>query len=324
MASIFDVIRRYVVAGELEQAADQMGAVIKGMSERLKPKVRDDGLLLVKQAELVKSRAAARKEYRNRLLVYLPRLELAWGELPQPLIVAPAGQPMTPSALPITVDRRQVALIENPIRQLAWLEQGLITARAVCKVIGRGKVGTGFLLANGRIITNNHVLPTPIDAKEASVLFNFQDNFRGQPMKHVTYTLRQDDFATSVPLDCTIVGVAARRDQLRRWGAIEIEPAEDFAESMSVSIIQHPEGGPKRIALTGSVVTNADKPPYVYYETSTMKGSSGAPVLNDDWKVVAVHRAAGEWWEPRKRYVNNEGVRISAIANEPTLARRLQ
>jgi hypothetical protein len=37
-----------------------------------------------------------------------------------------------------------------------------------------------------------------------------------------------------------------------------------------------------------------------------------------------VHRAAGEWWEPRKRYVNNEGVRISAIAKEPTLARRLQ
>jgi hypothetical protein len=54
-----------------------------------------------------------------------------------------------------------------------------------------------------------------------------------------------------------------------------------------------------------------------------MKGSSGAPIFNDDWKVVALHRAAGEWFELSKRYVNNEGIRTSAIMAEPALAMRL-
>jgi V8-like Glu-specific endopeptidase len=321
MPTIFDIIRKYVVAGELEQAAAQMGSAIQGAGERLKASVRDDGLLLVKQAELVAS-SAARRDYRNRLLIYLPRLEQEWGDLPRPLVLPPAGQPPKPATSP-TVDRREVALIENPIRRLAWLEQGLLAAQAVCKVLGRRAVGTGFLLGNGRIVTNNHVLPTKAEAKEAYVLFNFQEDLRGLPMQHVAYQLQDDDFETSESLDCTIVGVAASCDELRRWGAVDIETTRELSESASVSIIQHPEGNYKRIALTGSVLTSVDRPPYLYYETSTMKGSSGAPVFNDDWKVVALHRAAGEWFEPSKRYVNNEGVRISAIMAEPALAMRL-
>jgi V8-like Glu-specific endopeptidase len=137
--------------------------------------------------------------------------------------------------------------------------------------------------------------------------------------KVIRYKLRANDFITSRPLDCTIVGVAVQPAGLRRWKTLEIATKDGLHAFASVSIIQHPGGSFKRIALSGSVVTSINKPPYIYYETSTMKGSSGAPVLNDDWKVVALHRASGQWWEPRKRYINNEGVRISAILEDPQL-----
>jgi hypothetical protein len=79
------------------------------------------------------------------------------------------------------------------------------------------------------------------EAKEAYVLFDFQEDLRGLPMQHVAYQLQDDDFETSESLDCTIVGVAASCDELRRWGAVNIETTQELSESASVSIIQHPE-----------------------------------------------------------------------------------
>jgi hypothetical protein len=49
--------------------------------------------------------------------------------------------------------------------------------------------------------------------------------------------------------------------------------------------------------------------------TDTMPGSSGSPVFNDMWQVIAVHHAVGrlsKGGDGRTRYVN-EGVLMSAI-----------
>jgi V8-like Glu-specific endopeptidase len=59
-----------------------------------------------------------------------------------------------------------------------------------------------------------------------------------------------------------------------------------------VTIIQHPSGGPKQIALNENRVTNIYRH-YLQYTTDTLPGSSGSPVFNDDWKVVALHHAGG-------------------------------
>ncbi len=49
-----------------------------------------------------------------------------------------------------------------------------------------------------------------------------------------------------------------------------------------------------------------------------MKGSSGSPVFNDDWEVVALHHAGGMLLEPetKRRYFRNEGILISAILDD--------
>ena len=81
-----------------------------------------------------------------------------------------------------------------------------------------------------------------------------------------------------------------------------------------VVIVQHPNGGLKQIALTANHVLQV-KRPYLHYSTDTMPGSSGSPVFNDQWQVIAIHHATGpsgkvpgggEWH-------SNEGVLISAI-----------
>ena len=49
-----------------------------------------------------------------------------------------------------------------------------------------------------------------------------------------------------------------------------------------VFIIQHPDGATLKIS-SGAVQRNENR--YVYDNTNTMKGSSGAPVMFDDWNL---------------------------------------
>jgi endonuclease G len=94
-----------------------------------------------------------------------------------------------------------------------------------------------------------------------------------------------------------------------------------------VTIIQHPGGGPKQISIRSSrivslpkkAIPNVNLDHFIHYLTDTEPGSSGAPVVNDQWQVIALHHKAVP--APRMRgasdkpavYIGNEGVRISAI-----------
>jgi V8-like Glu-specific endopeptidase len=51
------------------------------------------------------------------------------------------------------------------------------------------------------------------------------------------------------------------------------------------------------------------------YITSTLNGSSGSPVFNDGWEVLALHHAGGNIPEPttQQRYFRNEGILVTSI-----------
>ncbi len=57
--------------------------------------------------------------------------------------------------------------------------------------------------------------------------------------------------------------------------------------------------------------------PFVSYFTDTEGGSSGSPVCNDDWQVVALHRAwksvQGVQFQGKSTPFVNEGTQIAAI-----------
>ena len=84
-----------------------------------------------------------------------------------------------------------------------------------------------------------------------------------------------------------------------------------------MSIIQHPQGGPKQIAVTANQVVNIFDH-RLQYTTDTLPGSSGSPVFNDDWKVVAIHRAGGNLLTNKRgdRRFANEGILLSYIFDD--------
>jgi hypothetical protein len=76
-----------------------------------------------------------------------------------------------------------------------------------------------------------------------------------------------------------------------------------------VNIVQHPDGRPKEVALQENEVTRVqDK--LIHYRTDTEPGSSGSPVFNNDWELVALHHSGERFPDGT---AENEGIRISAI-----------
>jgi len=98
---------------------------------------------------------------------------------------------------------------------------------------------------------------------------------------------------------------------LNDWGHLALNPFADPIPLEHVVIIQHPNGGLKQITLTANQVVKVSAP-YILYTTYTMRGSSGAPVFNDLWQVIAIHHA-GIGPRDRVRSFTNEGILMSSI-----------
>jgi endonuclease G len=178
---------------------------------------------------------------------------------------------------------------------ISWLEKALHASRAVCRVVRADQEsGTGFITQDGYLYTNHHVLESEEDAKGATIEFNYEVGLTGtvKPLSH--YKLDPTDFMTSpVPeFDFTRVKIIENGSKpLKDWGYLEFETAAFPAKGDPVTIIQHPSGGDKRIALRANEVLD-QQAQFLYYTTDTEPGSSGSPVFNKDWKVVALHHAA--------------------------------
>ncbi|MBT2391966.1 endonuclease [Streptomyces sp. ISL-1] len=228
----------------------------------------------------------------------------------------------------------------NDLIGVGFLETGFLAARSVGRVTVRGVAGihhgTGFLVSPSLLMTNNHVLRTADEAGHGVVELNFQAGLDGQMLIPVVFELEPETFfVTDRALDFSIVAVAQTSQDgrpLSPFGRLPLKEAEGkVILGEIVNIIQHPNGEPKQLALReNKVVDLLEK--FVHYETDTAPGSSGSPVFNDQWEVVALHHAGvprtdengkplaldGSLWHPgmgehRLAWKANEGVRISRV-----------
>ena len=200
--------------------------------------------------------------------------------------------------------------LERDFLPVRFLADGNQRARAVCRIRTATSFGTGFLIGPGILMTNNHVLGSVAEAANSFAEFDFEDGQQTQTASILPAGL----FITDADLDFTIVAcqelVDVPRIPLLRSPAL-------VTRNERVNIIQHPEARPKEVALHDNHVERImDK--VVRYRTDTQPGSSGSPVFNNDWELVALHHA-GE--AQSGGMALNEGIRISAIVSH-LLARR--
>jgi len=218
--------------------------------------------------------------------------------------------------VPITAgDVLEKIIGENTLRPIAFLQQGLIASRSVAYVEVSASdrwSGTGFMISPDLLLTNHHVLPARSSLAGAVFRFNYQDDYRGNPEIFEDYAAAQQGiYNASEALDYAVVGIAGAPGH--RWGYLGLG-SEIPAVGSRVNVIQHPGGLPKQISLQNNFVRFADAT-RIQYVTSTLPGSSGAPVFNDHWEVIGLHHAGG--WLPESEggplYFRNEGIAARAI-----------
>jgi endonuclease I/V8-like Glu-specific endopeptidase len=230
----------------------------------------------------------------------------------------------------------------NDLIDVMFLQRGAMAARSVGRISVRSPrgsgYGTGFLVSPRLLLTNHHVLGDAGEAAASYVEFDYQSGLDGMPLSPKAFTFDPGAFFLSSPadqLDFTLVAVAptgTHGEPLGAFGFLElIEQDGKVVLGELVDVIQHPNGEPKQLALRqNKVVDRLER--FLHYETDTAPGSSGSPVFNDQWELVALHHSGvpkvdakgdfvaidGTPWTPdmgeeRLAWIANEGVRISRI-----------
>ncbi|WP_166822049.1 DNA/RNA non-specific endonuclease [Thalassoroseus pseudoceratinae] len=209
------------------------------------------------------------------------------------------------------------------LEQINFLSRGERAARTVGRMsifteygIPAG-TGSGFLVGPGLLLTNNHVIGTQDRACSGSyILFDYEYDADNRLKTSERFDLTDDLFLTDKELDFTFVSVASvgsRGTKIDDYGRMRLVRESGKAlKGEEVSIIQHPEGLPKQIAIRESTVVGR-KDAFIYYYADTNRGSSGSPVVNDQWFPVALHHRSVPDYYNTCEYVANRGIRVSEI-----------
>ena len=253
-----------------------------------------------------------------------------------------AGAPPIPNPqlLPEVVEQEAI-LFEDDMVDIGFLRAGARAGAAVAKLVvpqfeggkprpnAQGQpgifLGTGWLVTPQLLMTNRHVVrarvsgdPEPAAADIAlqvagtTVKFDF-DGAGSAGTDAAVASLEASDSVTELDFAVLRLTVPQDRDPLQLFtDPVPFAPGA----SLPVNVIQHPDGQPKRDAFSNNLESAVDDTTVRYF-TDTNNGSSGAPVFDDDWRVVALHRGSvrvqGVNFQGRSTAVINIGSQMAAI-----------
>ena len=215
---------------------------------------------------------------------------------------------------------------EDTLRHIRFLRVALEKAEAVIHITAAG-YGTGFLIAPDLLMTNHHVLQTAEAAQHSTYTLHYELALDDTLQATLVIAAKNGGlFYTNPMLDYTVVQLEQAIANLQ---PLRLQPQQVRVDER-VTIIQHPGGHLKKISMQNNFVVYADSE-VVQYTTSTLPGSSGAPVFNDEFQVVAIHRAGGMLSTPHseQRYLRNEGTSMIAVlkdlrSNQPAIYSNLK
>jgi endonuclease G len=256
----------------------------------------------------------------------------------------------TPSAPPPVIAPEQLERIKAGHRTdmlpFAFLTRGAVVGRSVARLRvprhdggqpamydGEPKLylGTGWLLTSDLLITNHHVLNARdeneskpaaepdlcVQAEKTQVQFGYEAP--DSSPETVAVAGLEAWSAWTGPLDYAIVRLRDKQDETRSPLRLCERPLmlpDDVEDYPALNIIQHPLGGPKMVAFRNNQVVQVTDVEIWYY-TDTRRGASGAPVLDDAWQAVALHKrwtpTTGLTYQGKKAAWVNVGTQIAAI-----------
>jgi hypothetical protein len=212
---------------------------------------------------------------------------------------------------------------------LDWYRRGLARCAGVAR-IGREAtrgVGTGFLLLGAMLhpalgneqylLTNSHVVsPGPevlnsIRPEDAVITFEGLPGVEGE-----SWNVKKLIFNSPISeLDATLLQLDRPVPGVKPYPIAPRLPDRDGRQR--VYVVGHPQGGGLSFSLQDNLLLDWDQR-RVHYRTPTEPGSSGSPVFDDQWRLIAIHHA-GSSDSPKLNgqsgtYEANEGINILAVA----------
>jgi len=209
-----------------------------------------------------------------------------------------------------------------------YLERALLAANPVCRVSIRAPSGhergsaTGFMVSPRLLLTNQHVFTSADEAAPSVAEFNYRLDVAGRPEPSYRFRLRPDlFFFNHVPLDFAVVSVEPRSAdgdgaELSAFGFLRLIPERGKALLKEwMTVIQHPGGARRQFAIRENQCVADEDPDVLWYVSDTAQGSSGAPVLNDSFQVVALHHAGVARRDAEGNYVLKGGRKVTDLAD---------
>jgi endonuclease G, mitochondrial len=237
--------------------------------------------------------------FKPRAFDYAPEVERE----PTPgLLAARAGFLSRGGAQPTRVEFERL-LGTNDLVDEFYLERALLAANPVCRISIRAPSGhergcaTGFMVSPRLLITNEHVFGSADEAAPSLAEFNYRFDLAGRPDESYRFRLRPDlYFFNHERLDFALVAVEPRSAEgaapLSAFGYHRlIADTGKVLLKEWMTIIQHPGGARRQFAIRENQCVADEDPDVIWYKSDTAQGSSGSPVFNDSFQVVALHHA---------------------------------
>lgn len=205
-----------------------------------------------------------------------------------------------------------------------YLERALLAAHPVCRISIRSSsdhergCASGFMISPRLLLTNEHVFGSAEEAEPSIAEFNYRYDIAGRPEPSYRFRLRPDQyFFNNQKLDFAVVAVEPHAlDQdlaLSAFGYHRLiaESGKCLVKEW-MNIIQHPAGARRQFAIRENQCIEDRDPDVIWYMSDTAQGSSGAPVLNDSFQVVALHHA-GVARRDGKNFILKNGKKVSSL-----------
>jgi V8-like Glu-specific endopeptidase len=210
---------------------------------------------------------------------------------------------------------------------LTWYLTGLKRCRAVARIQTADDqgVGTGFLVAGPDlhpdlpplvVVTNGHVVPEDLDPGDAHVAFHGLDDDPGRQGRfRVVRQCWYQPLADS-GLDTTILELDGYPQDVVPTPLAKQMPSKPLRHRRAY-VIGHPGGTAQpQFSLQDNLLLDYDHR-VLHYRSPTEGGSSGSPVLNDEWRLIGLHHSGGMRMPQLNgaggTYAANEGITIDAI-----------